>query len=89
MLAWTDHLPKILNQRVFLIGAGLSVWQAVCNKIRRHSDVDVRLSDVDVKAHVDVRLSNVDVKPKTSTWNSDDETSAWKARCRLGFYVDV
>ena len=52
----------------------LFLWQAVCNKIRRHSDVDVRLphvdirlSDVDVKAHVDIRLSNVDVKAKLTS----------------------
>jgi len=77
-------------------GVTWNVWQAVCNKIRRHSDVDVRLphvdvrlSDVDVKAHVDIRLPNVDVKAKTSTGNSDDETSTWKARRQLGFYVDV
>ena len=49
-----------------------TIWQAVCNKIRCHSDVDIRLS------HVDVRLSDVDIKAKTSTWNSDDEKSTWK-----------
>ena len=45
--------------------------RAVCNKIRRHSDVDVRLphvdvrlSDVDVKAHVDVKSQDVDVEPR-------------------------
>ena len=37
------------------------VWQAVCIKIRRRSDVDVRIP------HVDVRLSDVDVKAQTST----------------------
>ena len=48
-----------------------NLWQAVCNKIRRHSDVDVRLphvdvrlSDVDVKAHVDVKSQDVDVEPR-------------------------
>ena len=54
---------------------GVCLWQAVCNKIRRHPDidvrlphVDVRLSDVAVKAHINVSLSDVDVKAKTSTW---------------------
>ena len=37
---------------------------ASCNKIRHHSDVDVRLP------HVDVRLSDVDVKAETSTWKA-------------------
>jgi len=43
-------------------GAAMAVWQAVCNKIRRHSDVDVRPSDVDVSER-----SDVDVKAQTTT----------------------
>ena len=34
----------------------VALWQAVCNKIRCHSDVDVRLP------HIDVRLSDINVE---------------------------
>ena len=55
-VGWDREGSATVQQRHICVKWGGTVWQAVCNKIRRQSDVDVRLSDVDVKA-------------KTSTWN--------------------
>jgi len=58
-----------------------AVWQAVCNKIRRHSDVDVRPSDVDVKAQTSTW------KPRRRRESSDDDIGL--RRRREGSDVDV